>query len=142
VFFSLRDGDKVPAAVEVARTMAKCGLKIVATDGTAKFLRAGGIQCERVNKVREGRPHVVDMILNSDINLVINTPSGKYPRQDESAIRSTSWARKVPIVTTIQGAVATAQAIKRLQETEMSVKTLQEYTIDTHGKVTPPRVTT
>jgi carbamoyl-phosphate synthase large subunit len=140
VFFSLRDGDKTPAAAGVARALAEMGLKLCATEGTASFLRAAGLECERVNKVREGRPHIVDSIINGSIALVINTPSGKHPRQDEIAIRSTSYERRVPIITTIQGAVATAKAIKRLKETEMTVKTLQEYTIDTHGTVPSPRV--
>jgi len=140
VFFSLRDGDKTPTAAGVARALAELGLKLCATEGTASFLRAAGLECERVNKVREGRPHIVDSIINGSIALVINTPSGKHPRQDEIAIRSTSYERSVPIITTIQGAVATAKAIKRLKETEMTVKTLQEYTIDTHGTVPSPRV--
>jgi len=139
-FFSLRDADKTPAAVEVGRALAECGLSILATDGTSKFLRENGIECKRVNKVREGRPHVVDMILNGEVALVINTPSGKYPRQDEIAIRSTSWARRVPIITTMQGALATAHAIRSLKRSEMGIKTLQEYTIDTHGEVIQPGI--
>jgi len=71
---------------------------------------------------------------------VINTPSGKHPREDEIAIRSTSWARAVPIVTTIRGAAATAEAIRRMMQAKMAVRTLQEYTIDTHGTVPAPRV--
>ena len=141
VFFSLRDGDKTPEAVEVARSLADMGLKLCATEGTARFLRDAGLEVERVNKVKEGRPHVVDRIINGEIALVINTPSGKNPRQDEIAIRSTSYERRVPIITTIQGAVATARAIRRLGETEMTVRTIQEYTIDTHGEVPAPRVT-
>jgi carbamoyl-phosphate synthase large subunit len=104
-------------------------------------LRQNGLECERINKVREGRPHVVDAIINGDIALVINTPSGKHPRDDEIAIRSTSWARRVPIITTVQGAVAAAQAIRRLRQQEMTVRTLQEYTIDTHGEVPAPGLT-
>jgi len=140
VFFSLRDRDKTPAAVEVARGLAEMRFSLCATDGTARFLRANGLQCERVNKVREGRPHIVDSIRNGEIVLVINTPSGKHPREDEIAIRSTSWERSVPIITTVQGAVATGQAIRELKQCEMDVRTLQEYTIDTHGEVPAPRL--
>jgi carbamoyl-phosphate synthase large subunit len=140
VFFSLRDGDKTSEAADVARALAELGLKLCATDGTSQFLRAAGLECERINKVREGRPHIVDMIINGQIALVINTPSGKHPRQDEIAIRSTSYERRVPLITTIQGAIATAKAIRRLKETSMTVRTLQEYTIDTHGKVPAPRL--
>ncbi len=138
VFFSLRERDKTPAAADAARTFAEMGFDLVATEGTSAFLRDNGIECERINKVREGRPHVVDAIINGEIALVINTPSGKHPRQDEIAIRSTSWARRVPIITTIQGAVAAVQAVRELKRTDMTVKTLQEYTIDTHGTVRQP----
>jgi carbamoyl-phosphate synthase large subunit len=140
VFLSLRDRDKTPAAADTARALAELGFSLCATDGTSRFVRGSGLQCRRVNKVREGRPHVVDMILNGDIALVINTPSGKHPRQDEIAIRSTSWDRRVPIITTIQGAVATTKAIAALKRADMGVKTLQEYTMDTHGEVPAPQV--
>jgi carbamoyl-phosphate synthase large subunit len=140
VFFSLRDRDKTGTAVTVARTLAELGLELCATEGTATFLRSHGLAVGRVNKVREGRPHIVDAIIDGQIALVINTPSGKHPRQDEFAIRSTSWARRVPIITTIQGAVATAAAIRSLKERQLTVKTLQEYTVDTHGSVVQPRV--
>jgi carbamoyl-phosphate synthase large subunit len=140
VFFSLNPRDKTPAAAGAARSFAEMGFKLCATEGTAAWLRDCGLECERVNKVREGRPHIVDRIINGDIALVINTPSGKHPRQDEVAIRSTSWARRVPIITTIRAAVVAAHATAKLKQTEMGVKTLQEYTIDTHGKVPAPRV--
>ncbi|MHC4480039.1 MAG: carbamoyl-phosphate synthase large subunit, partial [Planctomycetota bacterium] len=113
---------------------------LCATEGTAAWLRGKGLACERVNKVREGRPHIVDAIINGEIALVVNTPSGKHPRKDEIAIRSTSWARRTPIITTIRAAVAAAQATRKLKQTEMTVKTLQEYTVDTHGEVPAPRV--
>jgi len=141
VFFSLNDADKVPAIIEVAHTFAGLGFDLLATDGTAAFLAEGGLECPRINKMRQGRPHIVDSIINGEVALVINTPSGKHPRDDEIAIRSNSWARRVPIITTVQGAVAAAQAVEKLVESEMSVKTLQEYTIDTHGEVQAPRFT-
>ncbi|MHC4592751.1 MAG: ATP-binding protein, partial [Planctomycetota bacterium] len=140
VFFSLSPRDKTPAAAEAARDFAEMGFDLCATGGTAQWLRDDGLQCERVNKVREGRPHIVDRIINGEIALVINTPSGKNPRQDEIAIRSTSWARRVPIITTIRAATAAAQATRKLREAEMGIKTLQEYTIDTHGSAPEPRV--
>ena len=139
-FFSLRDQDKTPAAVGVARSLVEMGFELIATDGTSAFLREHGLACERVNKVREGRPHIVDRIIDGQVALVINTPSGKHPREDEIAIRSTSWTRRVPIITTIQGAVATARGIESLKRSDMTVKTLQEYTIDTHGEVPTPQV--
>jgi len=138
VFFSLRQRDKTPAAAGVARDFADLAFDIAATDGTAAWLRENGVECERINKVREGRPHIVDAIINGEIALVINTPSGKHPRQDEIAIRSTSWARRVPIITTVQGAIAVARAVKKLSDSELAVRTLQEYTMDTHGEVPQP----
>ena len=140
VFFSLMARDQNLLAAQAARTMAEQGFRLMATEGTAAFLRRNGLECERINKVREGRPHIVDKILDGEIALVVNTPSGKSPRQDEIAIRSTAWARQVPIVTTIQGAVATAEALKQMKQADMTVRTLQEYTIDTHGSVASPRV--
>ncbi|MCK4276193.1 MAG: carbamoyl-phosphate synthase large subunit [Phycisphaerae bacterium] len=139
VFFSLRDQDKTPQIIEVARTLAEHGFQLCATDGTARFFSEAALSSQRVNKVRQGRPHIVDKIIDGQVALVINTPSGKHPREDEIAIRSTSWARSIPIITTVQGAVAAAQAISALKQTEMSVKTLQEYTIATHGQVPAPR---
>ncbi len=138
VFFSLADGNKTPKAAGVARDLADLGFQLCGTEGTAAFLNNEGLKCARVNKVRQGRPHIVDKIIDGQVALVINTPSGKHPRQDEIAIRSTACTRGVPIITTIPGAVATAQAIKELRQTDMSVKTLQEYTIDTHGRVPTP----
>ncbi len=138
VFFSLRDQDKTPTATSVARRFHQMGFHLVATDGTCAFLGNGNIPCDRINKVREGRPHIVDAIINGEIDLVINTPSGKHPRQDEIAIRSTSWARRVPIITTVQGAVAAVEAVAQLKEAPITVRSLQEYTLDTHGKVPQP----
>jgi carbamoyl-phosphate synthase large subunit len=140
VFLSLNDREKTEEAAQVARDFAALGFGLCATEGTAAWLRAAGLECERVNKVREGRPHIVDRIINGDVSLVINTPSGKHPRQDEIAIRSTSYARRVPIITTIRAASAAVQAVRGLKQSEMSVKTLQEYIIDTHGTVPAPRV--
>ena len=140
VFFSLAPRDKTAKAAQVARDFADMGFRLCATEGTEAWLRDAGLECERVNKVREGRPHIVDRIINDEIALVVNTPSGKHPRQDEVAIRSTSWARRIPIITTVRGAVAAVQAVRVLKESELSVRTLQEYTVDTHGTVVSPRV--
>ena len=138
VFFSLCQRDKTSLSAGVARKFSQMGFELVATEGTAAFLRASDIPCQRINKVREGRPHVVDAMINGEIGLVINTPSGKNPRQDGIAIRSTAWARRVPIITTIQGAVAAAEAIAGLKEHYLTVKTLQEYIIETHGEAPTP----
>jgi len=134
-FFSLKEGDKTPAAARVARRFSEAGFELCATDGTARFLRSNGLECKRVNKVREGRPHIVDFMIDGKIDIVINTPSGKHPRQDEIAIRSTAWARRVPIVTTLQGAIATAEAVEKLRKSEIHVKALQQYANPMHGSV-------
>ena len=140
VFFSLRDKDKTAAAAKAAGAFARMGFHLCATGGTAAWLTGQGVECERVNKVREGRPHIVDRIINGDVALVVNTPSGKHPREDEVSIRSTSWARRLPIITTVRALTAASQAVAGLKACRMDVKTLQEYTIDTHGKVPAPRV--
>ena len=81
----------------------------------------------KVHKIREGRPNVLDRVRNGDINFIINTPSGKIPREDEVRIRNASLARKIPIMTTIRAAQASANGIRSLQRSNLRVKTLQEY---------------
>jgi carbamoyl-phosphate synthase large subunit len=103
------------------------GFKIVATRGTSAFLSQHGITNERVNKVREGRPHIVDMIKNGEIDLVINTTSGKPAIAESYSIRRTALTFDIPYTTTLSGAKATALAIKSMIQGELGVKTLQEY---------------
>ena len=109
-FISVRDADK-PAAVGVAKTLLGLGFKIVATLGPAKTLEQAGIDCLRVNKVAEGRPHIVDMIKNDEIDFIINTTEGKKAIADSRTIRSNALHRKVTYTTTIAGAEATCLAI-------------------------------
>jgi len=90
-------------------------------------LAAAGVPVTNVHKIREGRPHVLDLVRNGDINFIINTPSGKIPREDEVRIRNASLARKIPIMTTIRAAQASANGIRSLQRSNLRVKTLQEY---------------
>ncbi len=110
-FISVRDADK-PKAVEVARELVALGFKVLATRGTARILEAAGVPCERVNKVGEGRPHVVDMIKNEEIRFIVNTTEGKPAIADSYAIRREALQRKVTYVTTIAGAWAYCQAMK------------------------------
>ncbi len=91
----------------------------------------------RVFKIREGRPHVLDRVKNGDINFIINTPSGKIPREDEVRIRNASLARKIPIMTTMRAAQASVNGIRSLQKNQLRVKTLQEYHAD---RVAPVRL--
>ncbi|WP_455203725.1 carbamoyl-phosphate synthase large subunit [Kaarinaea lacus] len=110
-FISVRDGDK-KAAIGVAKKLAELGFAIVATQGTAKVLEDAGISCRRVNKVTEGRPHIVDMIKNDEIKLIVNTTEGKKAIADSRTIRSNALQRKVTYTTTIAGAEATCLAMQ------------------------------
>ena len=111
-FISVRDADK-PAAIDVARALLNIGFNIVATQGTANTLEQAGISCQRVNKVAQGRPHIVDMIKNNEIDFIINTTEGKKAIADSRTIRSNALQRKVTYTTTITGAAATCLAIQQ-----------------------------
>ena len=115
-FISVRDADK-KGAVEVARHLSAQGFSIIATRGTAVSIQAAGIECEIVNKVTEGRPHIVDMIKNDEINLVVNTTEGAQAIADSYTIRSNALHHKVTYTTTLAGAKATCMAIKELAAT-------------------------
>ncbi len=129
VFLSVKDRDKM-ALLETAFNFYDLGFKIVATRGTSAYLSDHGISNQRVNKVREGRPHIVDMIKNGKIDLVINTTSNKVAVSESYSIRRTALTRNIPYTTTIAGARATALAIKAMIKGTLEVKTLQEY----HGR--------
>jgi len=126
VFISVNDRDK-PAMADVARTFHELGFTVVATRGTGEFLAERGVPSEFVFKVYEGRPNIVDRIKNGEIDLVINTASGKKTVHDSSAIRQTTLLYNVPYTTTLAGAKAMAQAIKESRESGTDVKSLQEY---------------
>jgi carbamoyl-phosphate synthase large subunit len=112
VFISVRDADKEQTA-KVAKELIKLGFEIVATDGTANFLDSKNIACQHVNKVRQGRPHVVDMIIDHKIDLIINTTEGKQAISDSYTIRRKALQKKVCYTTTITGAWALMEAIKQ-----------------------------
>jgi carbamoyl-phosphate synthase large subunit len=103
------------------------GFHVVATEGTRKALKEQGVDVELVLKLHEGRPHVLDSIKNQKIQLIINTPSGEEARVDGRLIRRSALTYKIPIITTIAGAKATAAAIRSLQSQPMDVKALQDY---------------
>ena len=103
------------------------GFKVVATEGTRKVLIENGLEVALVLKLHEGRPHVLDSIKNEQIQLIINTPTGKEALTDDRLIRRTALSYKIPIITTIAGAKATAAAIRSLQSQPLTVKSLQEY---------------
>jgi carbamoyl-phosphate synthase large subunit len=126
VFISVRDADK-PFAIGPARQMAALGFEIVATRGTADALEAAGLAVKRINKVLEGRPHVVDALKNGEIHLVFNTTDGAQALTDSMSIRRTALTMKVPYYTTMAGAAAAAEAIAALQHGELDVRPLQSY---------------
>ncbi|MEO6969458.1 MAG: carbamoyl-phosphate synthase large subunit [Chthoniobacterales bacterium] len=126
VFISVKDADK-PNVVAVAREYAQLGFGIIATSGTADYLAAAGLEITKVFKVAEGRPNVLDLVKNGEIQFIINTPSGKTPRQDEVKIRTAALTQRIPIMTTVRAAFASAKGIRSLQKGGMTVKSLQEY---------------
>jgi carbamoyl-phosphate synthase large subunit len=126
VFVSVKDSDK-QAVVPVVREFVKLGFGIIATSGTFEILKAAKIPVTKVFKVREGRPNVLDRVKNGDINFIINTPSGKIPREDEVRIRNASLAQRIPIMTTVRAALASANGIRSLQKRKVRVRSLQEY---------------
>ncbi len=126
VFISVSDLHKKHVA-EIGRQFADLGFALVATGGTATILEKAGLKVERVLKIQEGRPNVVDLLKNKEIQLVINTPSGASPREDEVKIRTTAVYTGTPIMTTLSGAKAAALGIAALKKSGYAVKTVQEY---------------
>jgi carbamoyl-phosphate synthase large subunit len=116
---SVRDRDK-SEAVELAHVLVARGFNIVATDGTAKELAAAGIDCRRANKVREGRPHIVDMIKNNEISLIVNTTEGKQAIRESRPIRAEAVRRNVTYYTTLGAAIATCTALEHLSNIEVN----------------------
>ena len=127
-FISVRDRDK-EAAVDLAATLIQRGFEIVATGGTAVALAQGGVECSRINKVREGRPHVVDMIKNHEISLIINTTEGKQAIRESRSIRAEAVRNNVTYYTTLGAAKATCDALDHLDD--LDVHRLQ----DLHAEV-------
>jgi carbamoyl-phosphate synthase large subunit len=118
-FISVRDADK-QGIIKVAKKVQGLGFDIVATHGTAKTLSEAGVECESVNKVGEGRPHIVDMIKNDEINLIINTTEGTQAIADSGTIRSNALQYKVTYTTTLAGGDAMCEAMSRGSSTEIN----------------------
>jgi carbamoyl-phosphate synthase large subunit len=116
---SVRERDKL-GAVPLARRLIAHGFTIVATRGTAAALRAAGIECREVNKVREGRPHIVDMIKNDEIDLIVNTTEGKHAILESNSIRREAVHRRVTYYTTLAAALATCEALDHLDEVDVN----------------------
>jgi carbamoyl-phosphate synthase large subunit len=122
-FLSVKDGDKL-AIVTIARELVRLKYSLCATHGTANALLEAGLECRRVNKVREGQPHIVDMLKNDEIDLIVNTTEGKKAISDSYSIRRTALQHKVFYNTTIAGALATVEALK--QKDSDQVRKLQD----------------
>ena len=119
-----------PAVLEVATQFNKLGFNIKATNGTHKFLAENGINSDSISKMHEGRPNIVDSIKNEEIHLIINTPSGKLSKHDDSYIRKAAIKYKVPYITTLAAAVAAARGIGSFQKGHGKPKSLQSYHAD------------
>jgi carbamoyl-phosphate synthase large subunit len=126
LFVSVRDVDK-PRILDAIRLLAGLGFKVIATSGTQRFLRENGIAAEKVNKVLEGRPHIVDAIKNGEVQLVFNTTEGVTALADSRSLRREALLHKVPYYTTLSGAVAAAQGIKAHLGGDLEVRALQSY---------------
>jgi carbamoyl-phosphate synthase large subunit len=125
VFITVNDHDKL-GVIPIARDLASLGFTLVATRGTAAALRAAGVKVERVHKVNEGRPNVVDRIKSLEIDLIVNTPLGRTSRFDDKAIRRAAVQHGVTCITTLSAAGAAIQGIRACQEGEIQVASLQE----------------
>jgi carbamoyl-phosphate synthase large subunit len=126
IFISLKDKDK-PLAVPIVKNLIDLGFAVVATRGTAQYLNDHGLEVEIVNKVMEGRPHIVDLIKNKEISFVINTVSGAQAQKDSFSIRQTALQYRVPFTTTISGASAAVNAIEQLKKKKVHIKSIQAY---------------
>lgn len=127
VFISVKDKDKKPIIVSVARGLKDLNFKIISTQGTARFFKENKINVDVIRRISEGGPNLLDFLKDGKIQLIINTPSGKMPRQDEIKIRSAAIALGVPVVTTLPGADACVHGLKALIKKQLDVKPLQEY---------------
>ena len=126
VFVSVRDGDK-PKILESLKTLRTLGFEVVATSGTQRYLAENGVQAIKINKVAEGRPHIVDAIKNGRVQLVFNTTEGATALADSHSLRRAALLHKVPYYTTLSGAVAAAQGIKAYLGGDLEVRALQSY---------------
>jgi carbamoyl-phosphate synthase large subunit len=126
VFVSVKDSDKDKVVAPV-RQLAEMGFRVIATRGTRRHLDAHGIQCERVSKVLEGRPHIVDAITNGEVDIVFNTTEGAKALADSASIRRSALLNHIPYYTTLAGALAVTEAIRALREGSLSVAPLQSY---------------
>ncbi|MFN2400319.1 MAG: carbamoyl-phosphate synthase large subunit [Gemmatimonadaceae bacterium] len=126
ILITVNDSDK-SNSVAIARRFYEMGFRILATTGTARYFRSRGIPAERVFKVHEGRPHCIDMIVNGEVQLLVNTPLGKHSQHDDYSMRQAAVARRIPYTTTLSAASAACEAILSLRFRPPRVRSLQEW---------------
>ena len=126
-FISVKDRDKNERIVWVARKLKELGFRVIATRGTAEFLKRNGVDVEVVNKISEGRPNVLDEIINGKVHLIINTPKGKRGRGEGYVIRRTAVDFGIPYITTVAGAIAAVKGIEAVKKRKLTIKSIQEY---------------
>jgi carbamoyl-phosphate synthase large subunit len=126
ILLTVNDFDKDPVT-PIARRFQEMGFKLLGTQGTAKHLKGRGIPVERIFKVHEGRPHGIDLILNGDVQMLLNTPFGKHAQQDDYSLRQAAIAHNVAYTTTLSAASAACDAILSMRLRKPSVKSLQEW---------------
>lgn len=126
VFISVNNSDK-PNVLAVAGDLASLGFALVATRGTAAYLRAHGVESGTVYKVNEGRPNIADQVVNGTVQMIINTPLGRASFFDDRTVRRAAMLHGVPCITTLTGAAAAVSGIRALREHKVSVRALQDY---------------
>ena len=126
VFISVNNADK-PNVLTIARDLAQLGFVVVATRGTAAYLRAHGVEATTVYKVNEGRPNVADQVVNGKIQMIINTPLGRASFFDDRTVRRSAMLHGVPCITTLTGAAAAVSGIRAVRNHTLSVRALQDY---------------
>jgi len=126
IFVTVNDSDK-PTVTPIVRRFHEMGFRLIATEGTARYLQKRGIACERVQKVWEGRPNAVDLIISGRVQMLVNTPLGKYSQRDDYELRRAALMHRVPYTTTMSAAAAACDAVIALRSTKGDVMSLQEW---------------
>ncbi|MBM3908740.1 MAG: carbamoyl-phosphate synthase large subunit [Gemmatimonadetes bacterium] len=129
VMLTVNDHDK-PKAVDIAQRFHAMGFGVMATTGTARFLRERGVPCDAVKKVSEGRPNGIDLLVNGEVQLLVNTPLGKRSQKDDYSLRQAAITQRVPYTTTLSAASAASDAIQSLRERPKTVRSVQEWLAD------------
>jgi carbamoyl-phosphate synthase large subunit len=126
IFITVNDGDK-PNIIPIARRFHEMGFALYSTSGTARYLMERGIPATAVRKVHEGRPHGIDLMLNGEVQLLINTPLGKHAQYDDYVLRQTAISKRISYTTTMSAASAACDAIASLRTQPPTVRSLQEW---------------